>query len=419
MQQSQERVNIGFKRTVEGMTFSADGYRSVDLHSQSYRPDIDALRAIAVSAVIAYHIDEKYLPGGFLGVDIFFVISGFLITSIIMREIGRNGFSTVGFYDRRIRRLIPALLLIMSVTTIGVSLLFIPADLVNYGGSLLSSLLFVANVWFWRDGNYFAPIAEIKPLLHLWSLSVEEQFYLVFPLILLAASRLRISVLLVVLAIVLTSYGLNYFLLISGGANPAFYLLPTRAWELALGAAVALMPIRPVSGFLREALTLVGLVGVAVSLYFGGLFDGSSIPAATAAAVGTALLLWIGGTGGWIVRAMSVRPIIFVGRISYSLYLWHWPLIVLPRYYLVRAEAPLETVLMVAAMIGAATLSWRFVERPFRQSSMPVRSVRLTALAGSVALAAAGLLLILARGLPQRINPVANDIAKAIGTNYR
>ena len=393
-----------------------------DSHVTQYRPDVDGLRAIAVISVIAFHFSNTVLPGGYFGVDIFFVLSGYLITAIIWREITLGEFSVVRFYDRRIRRIAPALLLTLVATTVGAALLLLPMDLIGYARSLLATVGFVANVYFWRDTDYFSRLADEKPLLHMWSLGVEEQFYVLFPLLLVLIARYsRNAVAIWVSVVVLTSLVLNAFLVKIGGALPAFYLLPARAWELGIGALVAFTPSggarwRILAGVLGPA----GAVLVAFGLFAGPVTSAPLLPDAVPAAAGTALLLWSGAGGRhWLARWLSWRPLVFVGLISYSLYLWHWPVIVLLKYYLVRDLGTWDICAAVALMTGCAVLSWRYVERPFRSYSMPIVKVRYAALAGSIAAVVAGALIIAADGLPGRLNPAAAKINAAVGTNYR
>ena len=216
---------------------------TVDSRLIRYRADIDGLRAVAVLSVIFFHLSRQGFPGGYLGVDMFFVLSGYLITAIIWRELQEGRFSIVRFYDRRIRRIVPALLLLLFVTTLVSAVLLLPSDLMGYSRSLLATLVFSANVYFWRDTNYFSAAAEQKPLLHIWSLGVEEQFYVVFPILLLLAARWwpRHS-LSVIVTLTMGSLAANAFAAFAGGQVPAFFLLPTRAWELGIGAALALLP---------------------------------------------------------------------------------------------------------------------------------------------------------------------------------
>src|SRR3954447_22772118 len=238
---------------------------SADSHAMKYRPDVDGLRAIAVMSVIVYHLFHTALPGGFLGVDMFFVLSGFLITTIIWREAQVRDFSILRFYDRRVRRILPALLLVLFATTIAALVILLPADLVGYGQSLLATMTFVANIYFWRDTDYFARVADYKPLLHMWSLGVEEQFYIFFPLLLVLLARFRQYVALyTIIPLAAASFALNIFANQVGGSSPAFFLLPTRAWELGLGAVIALLPTRVLRPTSANIIAAIGLVLVVV-----------------------------------------------------------------------------------------------------------------------------------------------------------
>ena len=386
-----------------------------------YRADIDGLRAIAVLSVVLYHLAGKAMPGGYLGVDMFFVVSGFLITSILWRE-GQDGqLSIVRFYDRRIRRIMPALLALLFVTTAVATLLLLPADLLGYSRSLVSSLAFVANIYFWRDTDYFSRLADEKPLLHLWSLGVEEQFYILAPLlILLLARRWRRGALPAFVAITLLSLGANILALHFDGSSPAFYLLPTRAWELGFGAVLALLPTQveiPVAT--SGKIALLGGLLVAFSLLFP-LDQFVLVPAALPLVAGTTMVI-LGGRGGLpsVNRALAFQPLVFVGLISYSLYLWHWPIIVFAKYYLVRELSAVESLAAFALMFVCATASWVLVERPFRNKTIPINTVRYGAAASGAALAATAVLLIWSNGLPNRLSGEAAAINAAVGTNYR
>jgi peptidoglycan/LPS O-acetylase OafA/YrhL len=387
-----------------------------------YRPDVDGLRAIAVMSVIAFHLSQATLPGGYFGVDIFFVLSGYLITSIIWREMVLREFSLTRFYDRRIRRIMPALLVVLAVTTVASLFILLPIDLMGFGRSLLATVAFVANIYFWRDTDYFSRVAEEKPLLHIWSLGVEEQFYMLFPLLLLLiAAKARKRVAMWIGMVVIGSVLLNVFLLRIGGALPAFYLLPTRAWELAVGALIAVkygdVPFSP-----RSALTLscVGLVLISFGLLTGRALLPSWMPDAVPVVVGTGVLLLSGSQRqSFVYRCLSSRPVVFVGLISYSLYLWHWPVIVLLKYYLVRDLRAIEVVVAVGVMTLMAVLSWRYVERPFRSRAMPMGKIRYAALGGMFAAVAIGMMIIAEGGFPSRLSPDAARINAAVGTNYR
>jgi peptidoglycan/LPS O-acetylase OafA/YrhL len=379
------------------------------------------MRAIAVLSVVFFHLRKGLLPGGYLGVDVFFVLSGYLITGIIWREACEHRFSIVRFYDRRIRRIMPALLLLLAAVTAAAVAVLLPSDLIGFGKSLLATLVFAANVYFWRDTDYFSAAAGQKPLLHIWSLGIEEQFYILFPLILVLVARyLPRRALAVVGGLSLASLGANMLAIHVGGALPAFFLLPARAWELGAGALLALPPLSQVSHargarwFAASGLLLIviGMLHPVDSIWW--------LPAAVPAVLGTVLLLLAGNRAETVItRALRLKPLVFVGLISYSLYLWHWPIIVFSQYYLVRPLTAVEGSLALAAMTACAALSWWFIERPFRGKRIPILTVRLAAAGGMLLLAAAAAVILRTHGLPGRLGAEAAAINQAVDTNYR
>jgi peptidoglycan/LPS O-acetylase OafA/YrhL len=399
----------------------AENSGSADSQVIRYRSDIDGLRAIAVLSVVFFHLLRRSLPGGYLGVDLFFVLSGYLITAIIWREMQEGRFSIVRFYDRRIRRIMPALLLLLFVTTVVSVAVLLPTDLIGYGKSLFATLVFAANIYFWRDTDYFSPAAEQKPLLHIWSLGVEEQFYILFPLILVLVARWWPRRALHAIAVLtLGSLATNVLALFVGGGLPAFFLLPTRAWELGAGAMLALLPTQAAPRAATAGLAaLVGAVLVAMGI-FHPVDSYWFIPVAAPAVIGTALLILSGQHDRSPINWMlGWRPLVFVGLISYSLYLWHWPVIVLSQYYLVREFTLAEMAAALALMTACAIGSWWFVERPFRSRAIPIRTVRFAAGAGVAMLAAAAAGILWAKGLPGRLSADASVINQAVDTNYR
>lgn len=386
----------------------------------NYRPDVDGLRAVAVLSVVLYHFSHTVLPGGYLGVDVFFVISGYLITSIIWKEIQDNEFSIAAFYERRVRRIMPALSLMLLASTIAATMVMLPADLVGFGKSLLATLAFVANIYFWRDTDYFSRAAEEKPLLHLWSLGVEEQFYILFPLVLIILFRFwRRGVMPVVAIFTLGSLALNIIALQLGGGSPAFFLLPTRAWELGFGALLAVLPASSYPGKLfSNILAIIGGGLLVISLGYAPSFF--AIPKAFPAVFGASLLIFSGQrTLPTASRYLAFRPVVLTGLVSYSLYLWHWPVIVFGQYYLVRPFNVQESLIALAAMVVLAIFSWRFIERPFRNKAMSILSVRNAALGSGLVLAVCSAVLIVTAGLPSRLDARAAIINSAVGTNYR
>jgi peptidoglycan/LPS O-acetylase OafA/YrhL len=373
-----------------------------------YRPHIDGLRALAVCAVIFYHAKLFGLSGGFVGVDIFFVISGFVITCVIMRDLRRGTFSMWAFWERRIRRIFPALFVVMLSTIVGAYFIILyPADYHHFGSTVVAQSVFVSNVLFTISDSYFDQPSHFSPLLHTWTLSVEEQFYICFPFLVLLAMllartvcmrgetghllierRVEKSLLIGIIAISVVSFLVSVWLVVlrpgtavfiphTQGLSPVsfmtagFYLLPSRAWELGLGAILALASLRIKSAAAAEWIALGGMVSILVSLF--AFNDATPFP-------GIAALLPALGTVGIIVsnehhatrlgRALSWPVVVSVGLLSYSLYLWHWPVFVFAN--LVSATPP-SAIVMVALTIVVFILSWlsyKFVEVPFRSKAI-------------------------------------------------
>lgn len=351
---------------------------------EAHRHDIDGLRAFAVVAVILYH--TGVISGGFVGVDVFFVISGFLITSIIIEERADGRFSMLRFYERRIRRLLPALLTVVFAVLIGSSILFLPDDARSVGSSAAATALFVPNVHLWRGAGYFTEAAEAKPLLHLWSLGVEEQFYLIWPALLLVIGKARGPILAVAGAsLALSAWGAVH------APDATFYLLPSRAWELLLGALIAGSTWGETLGSTwRNVLSWTGffMIAAPAALYAPRLpFPGLT---ALLPCLGAAALI-VAGPAGHLNRALAIKPVVFVGLISYSLYLWHWPAIVFARYALVDRATPIVIGAAVAVSSVAAVVSWRFIEQPARQARVRRSNVYLMAAAGTILALIAGL----------------------------
>ena len=330
-----------------------------------YRPEIDGLRAVAVVPVILFHGGISGFSGGFVGVDVFFVISGYLITSILLREMGQGRFSLWRFWERRARRILPALVLVMVCCIPFAWMWMLPDQYLAFSRSLIAVSVFASNILFWRESGYFAAAAEEKPLLHTWWLAVEEQFYILFPLAVLLIWRLGRRALIAAIALAgLLSLGLSQY---AAHASPAanFYLLPTRAWELMAGALCALaLDRRGVPG--SDALAGLGLVLILGAVV---VFDGATPFPSVWALVpvgGTVLIVLFARPGGSVARGLSWRPVVAVGLISYSAYLWHQPLFAFAR---IAIPGPPDTWLMLGlavSSLGLAALSWRFVEQPFR-----------------------------------------------------
>jgi peptidoglycan/LPS O-acetylase OafA/YrhL len=351
-----------------------------------HRPDIDGLRAVAVAPIVLFHAGLSSMSGGFTGVDIFFVISGFLITSIIVREQDAGSFSIAGFYRRRVVRIFPALFVMLAATLVAGCVLLLPADVRSLALSAAAATAFVSNIWFDHTSGYFGAAAETVPLIHTWSLGVEEQFYLFHPLLLIAIRRFSRNHLRSALAIVgVVSFAASLWLAIRS-PDAAFYLLPSRAWELSLGALVAVGAFPIFSRKVGDALAALGL-----GLIVAGLFlirPGAAFPAPWALfPCGGAALLIAYGQGARTERLMSAAPMRALGAISYSLYLWHWPIISL---YRLHTDQPLTFVTGALAVVVALVLAWAsyaLIEQPFLRKFRD-RSPRPVLIAGGAALVA-------------------------------
>jgi peptidoglycan/LPS O-acetylase OafA/YrhL len=382
----------------------------------SYRADIDGLRAVAVGAVLLYHAEVPGLGGGYVGVDVFFVISGYLITLIIAGDLAQDQFSIREFYERRIRRIFPAFFAMLGVVLALGALVFDPRELATLGLGAVAATAFASNVLFWRQSGYFAPAAETNPLLHTWSLAVEEQFYLLFPMIMIIMFRLcrrRVSHWLVgacVLSFALSIYG------VARHPSATFFLLPTRAWELLVGSLLAIhvsahsAPIMIRRTIPQFGATLVALTGALLILAAVlGFTDRTPFPglAALVPVAGAAAVIWSGSTGQatLLQRLLSTRPLVVVGKASYSVYLWHWPVVAFWKYLSFTPLSVTDAVVIIAISLVLGFLSLHWIERPFRghsgRSVVPGVTLGLGATAMMIAVGTGGLLWVTS-GVPAR-----------------
>ena len=368
-----------------------------------YRKEIDGLRALAVLPVLLFHSGVPYLTGGFIGVDVFFVISGFLITTILLDEIDQQKFSIIKFYERRARRILPALLAVIVFSSLMTTVITSsPYVLSNYGESVLSVTLFASNIFFWLQSGYFGHASEVSPLLHTWSLAVEEQFYLFFPLI--AAwfypfGRKKFGYLLIIT--VLLSLGIAEW----GWRNSPtgnFYLIPSRAWELLAGSLAALVISKPWINSLSKAfsghLALIGMLTVIVS-YFTFTPSTPHPGLLTIFPVfGTVLILLFCHDQCLAGKILGLRPLVFTGLISYSLYLWHQPVLAFAK---IQSSAHLSAQVQAMLLLGIFIMSyysWRYIEQPFRnRQQFPAAKI------GYLASGAVAVMLILGGGFQQNI----------------
>jgi peptidoglycan/LPS O-acetylase OafA/YrhL len=339
----------------------------------TYRPDIDGLRAIAILSVVLYHAGVQFLPGGFTGVDIFFVISGYLIGGHIFSEIREDRFSFARFYQRRVKRILPAFYVVLFFTMAASLLLLSPIELVDCSKSAIAAVLSVSNVYFLRYSNYFQGSSALNPLLMTWSLAVEEQFYLIIPLLMLAVAKIRRGVLLpAILAICALSFWFAWHQ-VHVAPDRAFYLLPSRAWELGVGVAWAVGEAMLNRAIVRprwvQAASLCGMAAMLAPMLFLKSTMPFPGPSAAASVLGTALL--IGCPSSWINRIFLSMPwLVFIGRISYSWYLWHWPLMAFLRVASGGPLPPAAAAIAAALSFAIAVLSNYTIEQPFRKSKL-------------------------------------------------
>ncbi|MEZ4322102.1 MAG: acyltransferase family protein [Myxococcota bacterium] len=360
-----------------------------------YRPELDGIRALAVIAVLIFHLHHKWLPGGFVGVDVFFVLSGYLITGLLRRSAKAGTFRYTEFFLRRVRRLTPPLLAMLCMATAGAIVVLPPATLVDYAASLWWQPVALQNMHFLAVGDYFDS-PETKPLLHTWSLGVEEQFYLVWPFLIAFAARFDRKTNLALLAVVAFTSWLLCIGLPALSPKAGFYLFPARAWELCIGGALAVTQEEERNWSSRLPPALVGWLGMAV---LAGSFvlidDDSPFPGwrALLPAFGTGAVLLGCTPGSALSRALSARPLVLVGLGSYALYLWHWPLIVFAGFAGFPSNEPLKALALCAASGVGAYLSYRFVEEPIRRRRVAATTKQLF---GGLGVVTAGLLAVAA-----------------------
>jgi peptidoglycan/LPS O-acetylase OafA/YrhL len=391
--------------------------QSGPVKSFHYRPDIDGLRAVAVLAVLGYHLKVSAFRGGFVGVDVFFVISGYLISAIILKDINSGKFSIATFYERRVRRILPALIGTLFGASLLAYLFFLPGELMDYAKSLLAALFSASNFYFWKHSGYFSAPVETKPLIHTWSLAVEEQFYLFLPIFLALAHRyfprkLRVSVIVIALvSFVISAVGAFLY------PTATFYLAHTRAWELLLGVLISLEVFPEISRpVFRNLATFAGIVLICFAVF--GFSSATPFPgiAALAPCIGAAMIIVAGESGKTVVgRALSLKPVAFIGLISYSLYLWHWPIIVfegMDSSLLSGVSIRMTKIIIITLSFAIATLSWKFIESPFRgKTSMPRVTLFKFSGAAAAAVAALGIIAILGNGFPSRYPSKAIQVA--------
>ena len=385
------------------------------LHGDAYRRDIDGLRAIAVLSVVVFHAFPGVLPGGYVGVDVFFVISGYLISGVISGQLAQGRFSFADFYARRIKRIIPALLVVVAACFVFGWITLLPDEFGQLGKHIAAGMGFVSNFALWNEAGYFDASASSKPLLHLWSLGIEEQFYLVWPLALWFFARMRWNALGLVVVVGLASFAMN---LATVHVSPvaAFYSPLSRFWELQAGCLLTLLTrpwqpdLNPLPRKLADGLSIAGAVALALSVVlfrtdiaFPGMW--ALLPTA-----GTFLLIASGPEGWFNRRVLSQKLLVGIGLVSYPLYLWHWPILSFASIVQIGTPSPVVRVAAVLASGALALATYLFVERPIRFGTP--RSYKVPALvAFSVVAGVVGYATYVQHGLPSRFPPEVQAIA--------
>jgi peptidoglycan/LPS O-acetylase OafA/YrhL len=378
-----------------------------------YRKEIDGLRALAIIPILLFHAGFKIFSGGFVGVDVFFVISGYLITTIIVKERQENSFSLLAFYERRVRRILPALFLMMALCIPLAWVCLLPNDMLQFSKSVKAVALFFSNYLFYKDSGYFDTSNELKPLLHTWSLAIEEQYYLFFPPLILFAWRFGKRWIIVILAAIAN---ISFFLAEWGAYNKpfaAFFLLPARAWEFLLGAFIAFYILEykniNVNASLKQVASSFGLLLIVYSVFsfekntpFPGVY-------ALAPTFGAALIILFASPSTIVGAILSSPLFVGIGLISYSTYLWHQPLFVFARYASVSPIPDSGFAVLCLISLALGYLSWRFIERPFRSKSLGSRkSVFIFAVGFSLLFVVFGYVTQVSRGFDARFNKSLN-----------
>ena len=389
----------------------------------AYRKDIDGLRALAVVPVVLFHAKVPWFEGGFVGVDVFFVISGFLITSLVAREVNEGSFTYLHFWERRARRLLPPIIFVAAFCAIFAYFFLLPGETERVGQSLVALSLFASNVFFWLKSGYFEVPPDSVPLLHTWSLAVEEQYYLIFPAVLIFfGQRLSDKRIIAVAGLMLISFVISVWQ-VSNQPGAAYFLLPSRAWELLIGSVLALGIAgneRP-TGVVAQVAVWLGLSMIAIAVfsydeytYFPGI-------AALLPCIGTAMLIWAGvQPHNPISRFLTNRAIVYVGTLSYAIYLWHWPLLsfwAVMYQESLTAMPVLHIIIVVVLSVIAAWFSLNFIENPIRRRKVLSGTPALYAFCGSsmLLLGSFGFAAHITKGFPNRVPEVVQKIADSGG----
>lgn len=382
------------------------------------RAEIDSLRAISIISVIVFHLNKDFFPYGYLGVDLFFVISGYLITRSIINDYKNNNFSFYNFYLRRIRRIFPVLLTVLLVTFFLGFIILLTPDFKRFTESLITSLGFISNFYFWITGGYFSSNDELKPLLHLWSLSVEEQFYLFFPLLMYLIFKFfkKInSILIIIFIISLISFAINIYFISKGHREPIFFLFPARVWQFGAGAFFAFLPNLNIKNIWLDSC----YVCIAILLIFYNFFIKISyLPDATLMSIGAIMILYKKNKKkNYFSNIFNFKPLIFIGLISYSLYLWHWPIISFIKYINVDPIDFQHMLIGVVITLFLSILSWKFIEQPFLYKYSNNKLFGFVCLS-YLFLILSSSIIFFSNNLPSRYDKFPNKLAESVGSRF-
>ena len=384
----------------------------------TYRPDIDGLGCVAVLSVILFHIYPKLLPGGFVGVDVFFVISGYLITRNLQKAGDREGFALSDFYRRRIKRIFPALLLVISAVLVFGFFKMMPKEYADLAKSSSQSLAFISNLGLLYESGYFDKSSSLKPLLHLWSLGIEEQFYILWPIALFYVGASRPKLWKTTVLIFLASFSLNIFI-VNSHPIAVFYLPICRFWEISIGCLLAIQSLAKEKAdtrrgqIMKDCAGFLGVVAILVGVRY--LSDKTPFPgfAALLPSLGAAAIIF-SGPKSWINRNLLGRSqFVFIGLISYPLYLWHWPLIVFANEYLEISK--LQRFGVFISAVSLAGLTYFFVEKPLRK--IPDKKLVQAMILGGVLLLASSLVIYQNEGFKGRVTPEVNSLESELDAN--
>lgn len=373
----------------------------------NYRPDIDGLRALAVLPVIFVHAGFNIFSGGFVGVDIFFVISGYLITNILLKELESDKFSIINFYDRRARRILPALFAVLLFCLVLGYFTMMPDEFKNLGQSFVATTFFSNNILLALTSGYWELASEYKPLLHTWSLGVEEQYYIIIPLLLLFTWKFLNKNILLVMSLVFLSSLLFAIWFVNISPNKAFYILPTRAWEIALGGIVAVLLKKYTFNFNYKFSNLMSLIGFLLIIYSIFNFDSSVLSPShylLIPTVGACLIIVFSNEKNLVYKILSYKPIVFIGLLSYSLYLWHQPIFSFARIYSKQSPSLSIFTLLTVLVFIISYFSWKYIETPFRNKKFfNTKKIFVLSAVISTFFVSVGIFLNNSYGLPNRV----------------